>query len=222
MSEDLLSEQVAYYRARAPEYDEWWRRERGFDFGPEHKAQWDEEVDEVEAALDAFAPTGRVLEFASGTGWWTQRLAEHASELTCLDASPETIETARMRAPDARFVLTDIFTWEPDDAYDVAFFSFWLSHVPDERFASFWQKVRRCLSDDGRVFFIDNLRPAVTKARDGRSVRTLNDGREFTIVKVYYEPSDLEAKIRALGWDVTVSATATHFLYGTCSPSRAT
>jgi len=215
VSDDVLREQIDYYRARAPEYDEWWQRERSFDLGPEQKATWDEEVAEVARALDDFSPGGRVLEFASGTGWWTQRLARHASELTCLDASEETIEIARERVPQARFVQKDIFDWEPDDTYDIVFFSFWLSHVPDERFEVFWSTVHQALDDDGRVFFIDNLRPVDTKARDGRTVRTLNDGREFEIVKIYYEPDDLEAKIRALGWDAAVSKTQTHFLHGT-------
>ena len=31
----LLAEQIEYYRARAPEYDEWWVREGRWDLGPE-------------------------------------------------------------------------------------------------------------------------------------------------------------------------------------------
>lgn len=217
-SDDVLREQVEYYRARAPEYDEWWQRQRSFDAGPEQKARWDAEVDEVAGALDVFAPSGRVLEVASGTGWWTQRLAGYASELVCLDTSPETIERARTRAPGARFVCTDVFDWEPDGSYDVVFFSFWLSHVPDERFEAFWSLVDRALTDEGRVFFVDNLRPAVTMTRQGRSVRRLNDGREFTIVKVYYEPADLESRLQALGWDANVLRTETYFLHGTAQP----
>jgi len=31
----LLAEQIAYYRARAPEYDDWWERRDRYYQGPE-------------------------------------------------------------------------------------------------------------------------------------------------------------------------------------------
>lgn len=34
----LLAEQLAYYRARAGEYDQWFLREGRYDRGPEHRA----------------------------------------------------------------------------------------------------------------------------------------------------------------------------------------
>jgi predicted O-methyltransferase YrrM len=92
-----LAEQAAYYRARANEYDEWWQRLGRHDHGEEFSAQWDEETREVERALARFAPSGNVLELASGTGWWTERLARTAAALTCVDAAPETIALNRER-----------------------------------------------------------------------------------------------------------------------------
>jgi demethylmenaquinone methyltransferase/2-methoxy-6-polyprenyl-1,4-benzoquinol methylase len=88
--EDLIGEQVDYYRARAPEYDQWWLREGSYDLGPEFNARWAEEVGEVERRVDDFAPGGDVLELAAGTGLWTRQLVRHASSLTCVDAAPET------------------------------------------------------------------------------------------------------------------------------------
>jgi ubiquinone/menaquinone biosynthesis C-methylase UbiE len=112
----------------------------------------------VAAALDAFAPTGKVLELAGGTGWWTQQLAETADRLTVVDSSPEVLELNRERVgrPDVRYEVADLFEWRPDAAYDVVFFSFWLSHVPRTRFRDFWSLVRSCLAPSGRVFLIDN------------------------------------------------------------------
>ena len=46
--EDLLAEQRSYYRARAPEYDEWWQRRGRFDRGEEELLEWGRQV----AALD--------------------------------------------------------------------------------------------------------------------------------------------------------------------------
>ena len=95
---------------------------------------------ELSEALDAFRPTGRVLELACGPGTWTGQLVRHATDVTAVDASAEMlgIASARVGKQRVRFVLADLFGWRPDRRYDVVFFGFWLSHVPPERFASFW------------------------------------------------------------------------------------
>ena len=136
----LLAEQVAYYRALAPEYLEGVLNMPG--------------GEELEGALETFAPTGDVLELACGPGTWTLRLLRHAATVTAVDASPEMLAIAWERVGDdrVRFVLADLFEWRPDRRYDVVFFGFWLSHVPLERFAAFWALVHDCLAPHGRVF----------------------------------------------------------------------
>jgi hypothetical protein len=54
----LLAEQLAYYRARAGEYDQWFLRESRYDRGPEHRAEWFREVAVVEAGLREAGPRG--------------------------------------------------------------------------------------------------------------------------------------------------------------------
>ncbi|MGH2458769.1 MAG: class I SAM-dependent methyltransferase [Chloroflexota bacterium] len=224
LTDGLLEEQIRYYRARAGEYDEWFLRQGRYDRGPELNRQWFDEVHEVVTALEAFAPTGRVLELAGGTGLWTERLARTAARLTVVDASSETLEINRARVGDARirYVETDIFSWRPDERYDVVFFGFWLSHVPPERFASFWSMVRSSLAPGGRVFFVDSAYNESTTAVDHRldgpealtATRRLNDGREFHIVKIFYRPNDLAARLGDLGWSFTVKLTTGNFIYG--------
>src|SRR5262245_3942888 len=144
----LLAEQRSFYRARAPEYDEWWQRRGRYDRGPDQARAWDRQVRQVEAALDSFGATGDVLELAGGTGWWTQRLAATAGRLTVVDAAAETLAMNRERVgrADVRYVEADLFEWRPDRPYDVVFFSFWLSHVPRSRFGEFWSLVRSSLA----------------------------------------------------------------------------
>jgi demethylmenaquinone methyltransferase/2-methoxy-6-polyprenyl-1,4-benzoquinol methylase len=227
---EVLDEQIAYYRARAPEYDEWFLRQGLCDLGPEWNERWHDEVESVAAKLVDFAPSGRVLELACGTGWWTQRLAAHAGDLTCVDASPEAIGIASERVPSARYVVADLFEWEPDRTYDVVFFSFWLSHVPAPRFEAFWGLVDSALAPGGRVFFIDNLVKKLPEldeatrvrkasmqyagARDGEVIRRLNDGREFRAVKIYYQPDHLMRRLAALGWKVEIESTDWFLYYG--------
>lgn len=72
--EDIIADQISYYRARADEYDDWWFRVNRFD-GGESNGRWCGEVAEAEAALAAAAQRGNALEIASGTGLWTRHLA---------------------------------------------------------------------------------------------------------------------------------------------------
>jgi SAM-dependent methyltransferase len=212
----LLAEQLAYYRAVAPEYDEAAQRDAN-------------EVDrgELESALERFAPGGDVLELAGGTGHWTVSLVRYASRLTVLDASEEALAINRVKSAGAatpvKYVVADIFDWRPAQRYEVVFFSFWLSHVPPRRFDSFWQLVDRALRPGGRVFFIDSAlarsEPADHVRRDdperGVSIRQLNDGRQYNIVKVFWQPEALEQRLATLGFDMSVRGTGHGYcIYG--------
>lgn len=229
MTDDaVLSEQLEYYRARAAEYDKWWLREGRFDRGPEANARWFAEAAELERVLARFDPRGEVLELACGTGLWTRRLVDHAAHVTAVDAAPEVlaINRARVGHPAVTYVEADLFDYRPDPgAYDACVFTFWLSHVPEERFAAFWDMVAAALAPDGRVFFIDSARTEASTAADHRlpgageatMIRRLDDGREFQIVKRFYDPDELTAELTDLGWEVQIGRTDEFFIYGAAS-----
>jgi SAM-dependent methyltransferase len=221
----LLAEQARYYLERAGEYDDWWFRRGRYDRGADASARWFAEVAEVQDALERFAPVGRLLELACGTGLWTRRLVAHADTVTAVDASPEGIELARAGLNDPRvsYVQADLFAWEPERTYDVCFLlGFWLSHIPEARFETFWAKVRRALVPEGRVFFVDSLPSNLASAVDHQlpadgdetMTRRLADGREFRIIKRFYEPLALSGRLTDLGWDTQVQATPEFFIYG--------
>jgi demethylmenaquinone methyltransferase/2-methoxy-6-polyprenyl-1,4-benzoquinol methylase len=219
-----LEEMVAYYRARAAEYDEWWYRQGRFDRGAEANTLWFAEMNEVFAALDALGICGDVLELAPGTGVWTERLVGMASSITAVDASPEMVAINKVKVNSDRVIynLADVFTWRPDRQYDAVVFCFWISHVPLERLDAFLRTVAMALRPGGKVFFVDGRREPTSTAADHQlpeqgsqiMTRRLNDGRAFEIVKNYYEPAALAARCRAAGLDVMVKETATYFLYG--------
>ena len=225
----ILDEQLAYYRARAGEYDEWFPRTGRYDRGPAHRAEWFAEVAAVEAGLREAGPRGEALELACGTGLWTRHLVSHAARVTAIDGSPEVIALNRERLGSDRvdYVVADIFAWHPERLFDFVLFAFWMSHVPPSRFEAFWTLIRRALLPGGRVFFVDSLAEQGATARDqaplddsGVARRRLNDGREFDIVKVSYEPASLERRLRTLGWAGWIRASGRHFLYGTVAPMR--
>lgn len=231
--DDLLEEQRAFYRARAANYDDWWQGRGRYDRGARGSHEWDSQVASVERALASFGARGNVLELAGGTGWWTQRLARTADRLTVVDASAETLRLNRERVArrDVGYVVADLFSWRPPRTYDVVFFSFWLSHVPRGRFGSFWSTVRDCLAPGGRAFVVDNRLdrsggsshkdPYVVHYGEDLHLRRLEDGSQYRVVKVLYEPDELQALLEREGWTASIDATP-WFLFGPARPARAT
>jgi SAM-dependent methyltransferase len=224
--ERLLAEQRRYYRERAPEYDDWWFRRGGYEFDADTEARWFADVRELEAALDAFEPSGDVLELAAGTGIWTRQLLRHADRVTAVDAVSDVLERNRARTGGAvEYVVADVFDWEPPREFDVCFFSFWHSHVPSRRFESFWQLVGRALKPEGRVFLVDNARLGdsshLVSSTGEVARRRLSDGREFDIVKRFWEPAELEHEVAAVGWRLSVRTTSNgYFIFASGAKAR--
>jgi SAM-dependent methyltransferase len=224
--DDVLSEQVVYYRARAAEYDDWWERRGRYDRGPEANATWFAERGSVEAAFDALSLGGEVLELAPGTGIWTRRLVGTAQRITAVDASPEMLRLNRERVGAAadvtRYIVADLFSWTPDRAYDAVVFCFWLSHVPRARFDRFTATVASSIRPGGRVFFLDGKRTPASAAVDHLlpaadeevTTRRLNDGTEYRVVKNFWPSDELEDRFAARRIHVTVHETPVYFQYG--------
>lgn len=138
------------------------------------------------------------------------------------------LNRARVAPADVTYVAADLFAWSPSERYDVVFFSAWLSHVPPQRFAQFWELVGSCLSARGRLFVIDEL-PAV--ARRERALpdavapaveRQLTTGDHFRAVKVFYEPQMLVDQLAAVGWEARVHPVGWRFYYATAVPAATT
>jgi len=165
--------------------------------------------------VDSYCPpSARCLELASGFGRWTGRLLRVCQHVTAVDASPEMHAINRALNGDARVehVETDLFEYVPTAHYDLVFAGFWLSHVPETRFAPFWSMVARALAPNGCVVMIDDgIRDADGEPRFASDPtgtdahRRLWDGQEFTIVKNAYDPSELERHLADLGWSAVVT-----------------
>ena len=204
----LLAEQRRYYAARAPEYEDWWWRRGRYALEPDDEARWFADVAEVEGAVAELAPLGDVLELAAGTGIWTRRLVPLASRVVAVDANAEMLA---LNDFGAEHVVADVFDWQPAARFDLCFFGFWLSHVPDDRLDAFWALVHSALAPGGRVFLVDNGSPSdsthTSRTQTGVETRRLADGREFRIVKHYRSAEDIP------GLDLRVTENG-HFLYG--------
>lgn len=219
---DLIQQQIDYYRARAGEYDHWFYRRGRYDRGPEFNAQWFAEAEMVRKSLLQMPRSSHTLELACGTGIWTEELLKISDKITAIDASPEVIGINRQRQNSTKidFQLADLFAWEPAREYDLVFFGFWLSHVPPEKVDSFLEKVRRAVRAGGKLFIVDSVFESTSTAKDhiladkhqNWQTRKLDDGREFKVVKVFYEPEVLARKLSGFGFDGVAAQSGKYFV----------
>jgi cyclopropane fatty-acyl-phospholipid synthase-like methyltransferase len=194
---ELLDSQIAYYRRRAREYD---------------VTSYGEDLEAARArithVLDLLEPRGRVLEIACGTGMWTQELADRTDLLVGVDTAAEALVLARERLPvgDTHLLVADVFEWEPSVRFDAVFMAFWLSHVPRSRWDEFFERLGEWVLPGGRILIVDEHVGAQSAERfvstgSDIAIRTLLDGSEHRLVKVYLDPQHLKARLGVLGWD---------------------
>ncbi|MFF0013482.1 class I SAM-dependent methyltransferase [Streptomyces sp. NPDC005374] len=207
MNDDaLLTEQMAYYRVGAAQYDRPYA---------EYEA-----LQELLAVVDDLPIAGDVLELACGTGQWTPRLAARAQSVTAVDASSEVLDLARARtaSPTVQFLQADLFQWQPPRRYDTVFFAFWLSHVPPTRLPHFWHTVASALAPGGKAIFIDDgptaaaYEEVLANQPAPAALRRLDDGSQYRIVKVFHDAQTLKDDLTTLGWSVHIRTMAAHFI----------
>lgn len=235
--EAVLAEQVAYYQARATEYDDWWERRFEYDLGQEFKRAWQEEANDLRRTLTEFGPRGDVLELAAGTGIWTRELLRHADHVTAVDAASEVLKANEGKNGTDRVthVAADVFSWRPPRRFDAVSFAFWISHVPATRWEAFWATVGEALAPGGRVWFCDSAHPMHAEAHgpdvvrgrgdasgEGKELeeRKLRDGRTFHVIKRYWFPAQLQTELAAMGWRATVANTRWAFIHGSATRVR--
>jgi SAM-dependent methyltransferase len=224
----LDPEMVAYYEARAAEYDDWYLRRGRYDHGTLDNVAWATDLDAATMWLDRLPWHGRIVELAAGTGWWSPLLASKG-ELWAFDAAEAPLDRARERlvAHKLRAHLHVRDAWSEPTGADLPapaaglFTGFWLTHVERGRLPAFLEIVRSWLAPGGLFAFIDSRPDAASGATDhhpaegDRSRRRLADGREFTIPKVHYEPAELAEALAAAGLsEIDVGATNRFFLLG--------
>lgn len=196
-----IQQQIAYYRARAQEYEA--------TAVPADSAEAENlmarEWRDAERAVHALPQYADILELACGTGIWTRLLTQHTEHLTALDAAPEMLEINRANVHDPRvgYECVNLFEWEPRQKYELVFIAFWLSHVPDSMLDDLLKRVRRAMKPNGHVFILDELRGTknVIPTTEGVQARRLNDGRTFHIFKEYYDPEELRQRMGKLGFE---------------------
>ncbi len=191
------------------------------------------EIDQVLTVFDQVQLGEHVLELASGTGNWTQRIVKRVDRVTAIESSIEMVAAAIAKLGEesnkVRFVVKDIFDAGADCTYDSIVFGFWISHVPKKRMAYFCSMVSKWLKPGGQLFFVDDKAPTEVRsmAQDDSShidryeLRQTAQDQNYRIIKNYYTSDELEKLFADQGLVVTVSSTKRFFQYATGSkPNR--
>ena len=206
MNKRILDEQIEYYRARAQEYDE----------------SIVDTIDLLSPGKDLLLKLGKfdsILELACGTGIWTETLLQMGKEVTAVDAAQEMLEIARQKFGEERikYQQADLFQWKPKEQYDLVFFANWLSHVPPEALDEFLQKVQQAVRSSGQIAMIDQYSPSDSDRQAAKdniyAKRPIQDGRQFTIVKAFYNLEYLHVKFETRGFEVSIDKFADVFFF---------
>jgi demethylmenaquinone methyltransferase/2-methoxy-6-polyprenyl-1,4-benzoquinol methylase len=228
--EELLADQIRYYEARAPVYEQlYFLRGTHATEDEAFARSWRGETSTLERFVERLDESGEVLELACGNGLWTRLLAPGSGRLTAIDSSMRMLSRNRewIADPRVRYVRADLFTLELDGRFDLVFAGFFLSHIPPTRWQPFWAKVARWLAPGGTIAFVDDAwgpdRPRSGDRVPGgpghAHVRRL-EGSSFTIVKRFFRPDTLVEAFGEAGFDADVSTTGAHFLFGTARRVR--
>jgi SAM-dependent methyltransferase len=205
---EVCADQVAYYRARAPWYDDVYACVGDYDRGPVLNDQWRADLADIEAALASASLHGDCVELGAGTGYWTQRVLDRVDRLWALDAVPEVLEIARARlgrrATKVAFGVVDLWRWTPDRVWDCALACFFIEHVPDEVLPDLLGTLRDALRPGGTVFVAEAAADASEPQVETREI----GGREFHVVERRRTPAELTDAFGAAGFAVEVTNTA--------------
>lgn len=219
---DVEADTRDYYRARAPEFEQWILREGRYAHGPEDDAAWHREMSELQRFVGSLT-YGSVFEVASGTGWWTRLLAA-GNRVVASDYSPEMHDEARERdeevLPLGRCRADAYRLPAGDGSVDACMFGFWMSHVPVARSEEFIREAARIVRPGGWIVLVDSRQAELSGASDQhvlgdrvqRQQRRLNDGREFTIWKIYWLPEELRSLLGHVCTDVEIIQTDNFFI----------
>ncbi len=222
----LLEEQIRFYDAWAPEYDDWWERRNRYDLGERLNRKWRDEIAGVHSAFAALPAGGELLEPAAGTGYWTEHFARRGCRVMAIEASPRMLEINRDRI--ARAGLTDsvvyensdVFQWRTGRPYDGIFLGYWLSHVPASFMDDFLKRMYQSLCPGGFLLVLDSKPGSRYAPWHGTQtvdteleLRSLPNGQTFRVIKRHILPKELNSRLQRAGFSPQVECTPEFFIY---------
>jgi SAM-dependent methyltransferase len=193
-----------YYRARAPEYDLFYKV-------PDRLA----ELAQLSTWLIERTRGRTILELAAGTGYWTEVVAPVAKSITATDYNSETLEIAAKRTlgPHVILLTADAYCLPHfTTAFDTGMAHLWWSHVERQRLKLFWSHFSSRLNPGATLLMIDQLYVEGFSAPISRidrwgnqyTIRQLKDGSTYEIIKNFPGAGEPEESVKDFCEDMSV------------------
>ncbi len=207
MKDDTSWKELArYYDERASEYDVIYAGQGPAFPNPE---PYKEDVCKISKIISSFVK-GKIIDIACGTGFWLPYYASNCTEITMLDQSEKMLEQARLRAKSemvlerCRFIQGNFFKLKLEQRYfQSAIVGFLLSHLANNETNDFLTKLSSILSEGAELLIIDSSWSSERqkyRKKEEMQMRKLDDGREFSIFKRYFEIDELEHVLSQYGY----------------------
>ena len=193
-----------YYAKRAAEYERIYAK-------PERQA----DLAALRVRIGKMFAGKSVLELACGTGFWTEVIAESATQVTALDLNDEVLEIARAKANAARVDYRRGSAYEIPDLgrkHDALFAGHWWSHVLLDRLDAFLAHATAAVAPGALIAFFDNRyvtgssTPISRTDAAGNSYqeRKLDDGSTHEVLKNFPSEGELIQRASKHGWGANV------------------
>jgi len=193
---------VAYYKARAAEYEKIYAK-------PERQ----EDLKEATTILQNIFAGKEVLEIACGTGYWTERMVKTASSVYATDINESVIEVAKQKDwlnHQVTFGLADLFHFPATKKYESLFAGFIWSHILLQDLDHFLSIINDLVIPGGTVVIMDNNfvegsnHPITNIDEYGNSFqsRQLEDGSSHLVLKNFPTEEFLREKIKDMSVDI--------------------
>ena len=172
-----------YYKERAKEYEKIYLK-------PERQ----ENLREMESILKEIFAGRELIEIACGTGYWTEIIAETASEILATDINSAVLKIAKNKDyKNAKVTVreADFNKIKSPGNHESLFGGFIWSHIKIQELPEFINLVKGQVVKDGIAVFIDNTyvkgssTPISLKDKAGNTYqnRTLDNGKDYLVLK---------------------------------------
>ena len=207
---NVLADQIAYYRARAGEYDEWWFRTGRYDRGAEFNAHGSPKRRRSKPrswpGLRQRPATCSSSPAAPACSRGCSRLAS-ATHRDRRIARGDRHQSRAGRRRQRRLRRSGSVRVAARAALRRVFMSFWLSHVPDRALRRVLGSGCAALAPGGAVYLIDSALDPTSTAKDHvlpdarpASSRASSTTAESSGSSSFSTPATLAAKLKPLGW----------------------
>jgi SAM-dependent methyltransferase len=215
----VRSDQISYYRTRAPWYDDVYTCAGDYDRGTERNAEWFHDLASVEAALAAAPLHGNCVELGARTGYWSERIVDRVERLWLLDAVKEVLAIARRRlaerADQAEFEVVDLWHWRPEGKWDCALACFFLEHIPDEVLPSLLAALHDALRPGACLFIAE---AAAQRSEPQVETRPIGD-RTFHVVERRRNEEEFGRALAGAGFSLELT-TGSRLIHGVAIRDR--